>query len=248
MFINIDAKQLEWVAAVFLSKDKVGYDELRDGTDLHSDNQKRLKLPTRTVAKAFLFRLLYGGSAFAYGNDPDFAPISRNERYWQEVIDNTYFKYKGLSRWHSSLMQEVSRTGVLVVETGRRYKFSRGESGDLPRTKILNYPVQGLGHDLMAVFRVYLFTRLKLRPELKSKCILTVHDSVLLDCPEEEVAEILNLILEVLNDFSAEFERVFKVPFDLPFRAEISLGVDLSKMYPLTQQEIENGNQSFRNQ
>ena len=56
MLIEADAKQLEFLAAIYLSKDKVGYQEIKQGIDQHTDNQVRFKLPSRLVAKTFVFR------------------------------------------------------------------------------------------------------------------------------------------------------------------------------------------------
>ena len=57
MLIEADFKALEWLCAVYLSKDKTGYDEIIRGIDQHSDNQARFRLPSRLVAKTFVFRL-----------------------------------------------------------------------------------------------------------------------------------------------------------------------------------------------
>lgn len=50
-------KGLEVVCAAYLSKDKVLYKELRDGLDIHSDNQAKFGLPDRITAKIFKFKL-----------------------------------------------------------------------------------------------------------------------------------------------------------------------------------------------
>jgi DNA polymerase I-like protein with 3'-5' exonuclease and polymerase domains len=223
--INLDSRQLEWVCAAYLSKDRVAYKEIQEGVDLHLINQERFKLPTRVVAKNFLFRMIYAdpsNAASAFGHDPKFAHVSRSRVFWQRVIDEAYNKYEGLERWHSSIIQEVSRTGVLAVVTGRQYRFQRIEN-NLPIAKIFNYPVQGLGHDLMALVRVSLFSRLR-KLGLISKLVSTEHDSVLLDCPKEELSTICSLIFQVFKDVPRNFEKLFKVPFDLPLTAEITVG------------------------
>lgn len=60
MLIEADARALEWLGAVYLSKDKTGYDEIISGVDQHTLNQKAFNLPTgpegRLVAKKFVFR------------------------------------------------------------------------------------------------------------------------------------------------------------------------------------------------
>lgn len=60
--VNVDAKSLEWVTYLHLSQDKVGIEEwhnvVNDPTkfDIHKDNQTKFKLPSRLIAKVFLFR------------------------------------------------------------------------------------------------------------------------------------------------------------------------------------------------
>jgi DNA polymerase I-like protein with 3'-5' exonuclease and polymerase domains len=114
MILNADAKQLEWVCAAFLSQDSVAIKEIMGETDQHTDNQKRFGLPSRLVAKTFVFRLIYGGSAFSYANDPNFKDIG-NEKFWQNVIDQFYTKYSGLKKWHDDIMFKVKQTNELVM-------------------------------------------------------------------------------------------------------------------------------------
>ena len=95
MLLQADAKQLEWVGAAYLSQDDLAIQEIWDGTDMHSDNQARFGLPSRLIAKTFVFRLIYGGSAYSYAHDPNFKEIG-NEAYWQNIIDQFYNKYTKL--------------------------------------------------------------------------------------------------------------------------------------------------------
>lgn len=222
--INIDAKQLEFVAATYLSKDKIAYNEIRNEFDTHEDNKQRFGLPTRLVAKTLLFRILYGGSAYAFSHDPDFTFVSTSDKYWQKIIDEFYSKYTGLHRWHGDLVREVIRSGKLVMPTGREYVYTR-VNGEWPRTTILNYPVQGFGADLMAIARVSLYNRLKPK-KLQSKLICTVHDSIVIDSPTEEVKEIVDTVNGVWKDIPRNFHRLFGVEFDLPLRCEILVGND----------------------
>jgi len=118
--------------------------EILDGLDAHQDNLEKFNLPSRLIAKKFLFRLIYGGQAYSYAHDADFDGIG-NTSFWEEVIERTYKKYYGLHNWHTRIMQEVSRTGQLTIPSGRQYYFKRYPNfrGELewPRTLILNYPV-----------------------------------------------------------------------------------------------------------
>jgi len=227
MILNADAKQLEWVCAAFLSQDSVAIKEIMGETDQHTDNQKRFGLPSRLVAKTFVFRLIYGGSAYSYANDPNFKDIG-NEKFWQNVIDQFYTKYSGLKKWHDDIMFKVKQTNQLVMPSGRTYKYlpETNSMGNLkyPRTRILNYPVQGLGADLMAIVRVSLYNKIVKLPGVK--LINTVHDSIMLDydpkvCYTNSIVEIVK---ECFHNVPDNFTKLFGKKFNLPMRVDIQTG------------------------
>jgi len=239
LIVSADAKSLEWVVGSYLSKDKLAYEEIFAGVDVHRSNQIRFKLPGwkdaeagiaseeaalgRLVAKIFVFRLMYGGSAYSYANDPDFTMVSTSEKYWQGVIEAFYDKYKDFAAWHIKIVQEVTTTGLLVMPTGRIYTFDRTNRGEWPITTIKNYPVQGLGADIMSIARVSFSRRFK-DAKIDGIQVNTVHDSIVCDVKDHEVERTAKLFHEVFVDLPATFERVFRVPFDLPLRCEVSSG------------------------
>jgi len=233
MYIQADVKSLEWLACAYLSQDKVAYEEINNRVDQHSSNQERFHLPSRIIAKIFVFRLIYGGSAYSYSTDPDFASVKYNEKAWQGVIDEFYSKYSGIYRWHTSLVQEASNSGRIRIPTGRIFDFAperRGTDLVWPRTKILNYPVQGFGADLVAIARVIAFSRWKRIFKKVSKPITTVHDSIVFDCMPGYVEEVGRMLLESVQIVPKYCPRLFDFEFDLPLTAEIKVGKDLTNM------------------
>jgi hypothetical protein len=62
MIIQADARALEWICGAYLSKDRVAYQEIIDRVDQHSLNQKAFGLPSRLIAKKFVFRKLLCGN------------------------------------------------------------------------------------------------------------------------------------------------------------------------------------------
>jgi DNA polymerase I-like protein with 3'-5' exonuclease and polymerase domains len=228
MLLHADAKQLEWIGATYLSQDAVAIEEILNEIDQHEDNQQRFGLPSRLIAKTFVFRLIYGGSAYSYANDPDFKSLGR-EDFWQDVIDQFYGKYVGLKDWHTRIVDEAKRNRMLTMPTGREYHFEpeiKYGKESWPRTKILNYPVQGLGADLMAIARVSLRNRL-----LDKKGVLlvnTVHDSIILDFDSKvwDNNTIVSLVDKCFNDVPANFKKIFGKEFNLPMRVECQLGPD----------------------
>lgn len=146
MIANLDAAQLEWRVVAHNSGDKVAIQEILDGADFHSDNQEAFKLPSRLIAKIFLFRAIFKGSAYAYSVDNDFKHLG-GQKFWQGVIDRFYEKYSGIYQYHAKLMREATTTGQIISESGRIYKFEpKMRKGVLtyPENDIVNYPVSKL--------------------------------------------------------------------------------------------------------
>jgi DNA polymerase I-like protein with 3'-5' exonuclease and polymerase domains len=174
-----------------------------------------------------VFRLIYGGSAYSYANDPNFAEVSKSEKFWQGVIDEFYSKYKGLHKWHIKLMQEATTTKMVKLPTGRIYQFEpelrRGEKV-FPRTTILNYPVQGLGADLMTLARVSLYNRMRKLNYEKARLVNTVHDSIIIDCDSGFTDTLAKTMLDVFEDVPKNFQKMFGTEFDLPMKAEVQVG------------------------
>jgi DNA polymerase I-like protein with 3'-5' exonuclease and polymerase domains len=245
LLINIDIKGLEWVTVVWFAQDKVGMHEILTGVDQHAENQTTFGLPERRIAKIFVFRLIYGGTAWAYVFDPDFNWISKDAKWWQKVIDKFYDKYRGINEQHNQWVREAVATGRLVMPTGRFYEFAPkpDKRGELkwPRTQILNYPVQGTGHDIVTITRVSLAKRIKAHEQLASRCLFvsTVHDSIVLDVQftlqdAALVRELVSVVHSVMRDVPDNFRSLFGVEFNLPIQCEISAGDNLLETVDIT--------------
>jgi DNA polymerase I-like protein with 3'-5' exonuclease and polymerase domains len=185
----------------------------------------------RLIAKKFVFRLIYGGSAYAYANDADFKDVATDDKFWQTVIDKFYRKYEGIAEWHSDLMLKAMQHGCVTIPTGRVFTFTpvqkRGKM-EWPRTQILNYPVQGFGADLMILARIEVNKRLKNVPSVLPVC--TVHDSVVYDVPVGMEALTASAMFDAWRSLPDAFGRAFGVPFDLPTKVEVSVGPNWKEM------------------
>ena len=124
MLINADVKSLEVFVAADRDKDDVLRNELLEKQDLHANNQQRFKLPDRVTAKRFIFKLLYGASAYGYSVDSDFISVGYSERQWQRVIDEFYNKYTGIAKGHILDIRTAKERGYLEVPSGRYYNYS----------------------------------------------------------------------------------------------------------------------------
>ena len=235
MLVNCDIRSLEVCTCGYLSNDEILKQEIIEKTDFHALNQKRFNLPDRTTAKRFVFKLIYGAGAWGYANDSDFINVGYNEHRWQEVIDEFYAKYTGISRWHETIVQQAISNGTYILPTGRTYEYP---SNDVVRRlwywrpKILNYPVQGLGADLVMLARISAFNRIR-KSGINAIPVMTVHDSIVydvLDDSKEAWYNISKLLKSAVQDVPINFERLFETKFDLPLDAEIQYGKTLGDM------------------
>jgi len=226
--------------AVSLSQDPVGIKEILGGEDTHSKNQEAFQLPSRLIAKIFLFRTIFRGSGWAFANDNDFKHVSDSPEFWNEKNAQFYKKYAGLDKWHHSLAQLCASKKPIVGFSGREWlvvpKFNeRSKQEELPWPTFTNFPVQGSGADLMMLARISMLKRMKTR-NMKSILISTVHDSIVADCPDEEVEEIHLLFHEVFSDLQKNVKKVFNYDLPVPFPCETKFGVNMKEMEKFKQQ------------
>lgn len=254
MLVNADVKGLEVVVAAELSGDKVLRQEIIDGVDIHETNRDRFRLggerfvegeskeaaakrkQGRLIAKIFKFRLIYGGTAYSYANDSDFMGVSTSEKFWQGVIDEYYAKYQGIRKWHNWLIDQAIRCGQLEIPSGRFYPITPDYSkkNPWPHTIIKNYPVQGFGADLVMLARLQAASQLRKHGGLKALLISTIHDSIVADCPDDEVEAVGRILNQAVEDVPMLCKQVYGYDFSLPMTAEVQYGPNKKDMKDLT--------------
>jgi DNA polymerase I-like protein with 3'-5' exonuclease and polymerase domains len=172
MLVQCDASQLEWRTVLELSQDPVGLAEVLEGQDTHSLNEKALHLPSRLIAKIFLFRTIFRGSGYSFANDPDFMHVSASPKFWDEMNEKFFVKYKGINTCHQKWKDMVIEGKPIISPLGRSWTISmkRDYKGELkiPWTTLTNYPVQGTGADIMMLVRIMAYKRIKKDDVLRS--------------------------------------------------------------------------------
>lgn len=228
MLIKIDAAQLEWRTAVWLSNDETGIAEINSGADIHSLNEKAFLLPSRLIAKIYLFRTIFRGNGWSFANDPAFSHVSDDPDFWDDINNKFYTKYKGLDQWHHKLAAMCAEHTAIVSPFGREW-LVLPKDGKLPWTVFTNYPVQGTGADLMTIARISLWNRLR-TAGLRAILVSTVHDDIKVDAPDSEVERVADTALQVFKDIPKNVKRLFNIDLPIPFPGEVSVGKDLLNM------------------
>jgi DNA polymerase-1 len=234
MLINADVKGLEVVVAAQLSGDKTLCKEIVDGEDIHGNNQRAFNLPERVIAKIFKFRLIYGGSAYSYAHDPDFMQVSKEEKYWQGIIDQYYAKYYGIAAWHKELIYEAQSTGKIEIPSGRYYPITPDytKRNPWPLTIIKNYPVQGFGADLVKLARLRA-NQLLDDAGIDCDLVCTIHDSIVADAPERNVEDVGKILLQSVIEVPKLCREIWDYDFKLPLTAEVQVGHNKADMKEL---------------
>lgn len=231
--LQADASQLEWRTAVELSHDEVGLKEILNGEDTHSLNQQAFSLPSRLIAKIYLFRTIFRGTGWSFANDNDFMHVSTDPAYWDDVNTKFYTKYYGLDTQHQVWKDLVLSGQPIVGPLGREWsielKHVPGKELKIPWTLLSNYPVQGTGADVMCIARISAYRRIK-AAGIPCKFISTVHDSIVVDVPAEYLQQVANIFYAVFDDLQKNIWRLFKYEWNTPLACECKFGNNMRDM------------------
>jgi len=208
-----DYSQLEFRVAGFLSKDRVVYKDVIDGTDVHSYTASIIGC-SRQEAKAHTFKPLYGGTT---GTEDQ-------KRYYTDFKN----KYMGVALWHEILQADAVKYREISLPSGRVYAFPDAKWTDwgtaTNRTNICNYPVQGFATaDLLPIALVSLQKSVE-DAKLESVICNTVHDSIVMDVHPEEKEICIDLMKHAMLSLPFETSRRYGITYDMPVGIEIKIG------------------------
>lgn len=203
-----------------------------NGDDTHELNQVAFELPSRLIAKIYLFRTIFRGSGWSFANDPEFMHVSADSKYWDNVNEKFFRKYQGIDRKHKQWASLVMAGQPIIGPLGREWPISnRDKFGALftPWTTLTNFPVQGTGADVMMIARISAHNRLKKYASIKF--IQTVHDSITVDCPPELVKLAVRTFYEVFTDLQSNIRKLFAYEWQVPLEGEVKVGMNQSSMW-----------------
>jgi DNA polymerase I-like protein with 3'-5' exonuclease and polymerase domains len=222
--IEADFSGLEFRVAGEVSRDPQIIEDIMNGKDVHKQTAsiinrcrpEEVSKDMRQNAKAFTFAPLYGGMG---ATEPP---------HIQEYFKQFFVIYKGLAEYQKRLMDGVLRNGIVQTPSGRQYywpnvrRLKNGRTTNA--TQIVNYPIQGFATgDLVPLACIRALAAFK-RLKLSSKLILTVHDSIVVDCFPGEEDQVCAVLKDAMIGVSDEAERRWGYSFALPLGIEISKG------------------------
>jgi DNA polymerase-1 len=153
---------------------------------------------TRRRAKAINFGIIYGISAFGLARQLGTTPGEA-----KGYIDAYFQRYPGIRTYMERVKEEARRAGYVVTPFGRRC-WIRGIADKNPASRgyaerqAINAPLQGGAADIIKRAMVRLPKALG-KARMKARMLLQVHDELLFEVPEDEVADLSALAKDVME-------------------------------------------------
>ena len=134
---------------------------------------------------------------------------------WRDRFLDTY----QFMPWWGEVTRELYDFGYVKSKLGRIRRLPAIYSDDPmlvgeAERQAVNFKVQSLASDLTMLILIYCHEQFIAR-NMKAKLVLTVHDSVMIDLPHEEVDEAVGIIKEILATFKDLEWLMVPLPMDL---------------------------------
>ncbi len=168
----------------------------------------------RRLAKSVNFGLVYGQTAFGLAQGTG---MSQTEA--RQFIKTYFEKYPGVNRYIELTKKLAAAQGYITTLLGRRREFPGLAKMKEPiRSRVereaINSPIQGTAADIMKQAMIDLHQALR-QQQLKSRILLQVHDELVIEAPEDEVAVTVKLTNEIMS-------KAF--PLKVPLKVDIEVG------------------------
>jgi DNA polymerase-1 len=144
------------------------------------------------------YALLYGKTAFTLARD---IGVSRREA--EQFIEAYFSRYPGVRRFIDETIAKAKETGHVRTLLGRLRRLPELKSRSYQvrmeaERQARNTPVQGSAADLIKKAMIDLHGELR-RLGWGSRLILQIHDELLLEVPEAEAEQALDLVRRVME-------------------------------------------------
>jgi DNA polymerase-1 len=201
-----DYSQIELRVAAHLSEDPQMLAAFAAGHDIHSATAARVfKVPIeevdpnqRRLAKVANFGSIYGQGEYGLSQQ---LSIPGDEA--RDFLREYWTTYGRLKEWLDDLRTDARQAGVVVSATGRRRAIPDLRSPNYSLRQAaermaINFPIQSLAADIIKIAMVRLQRELR-DGTLAGRMLLQVHDELVFEVPESEVAEFAEIVPRVMT-------------------------------------------------
>jgi DNA polymerase-1 len=204
--LSADYSQIELRVLAHVSGDPGLRAAFADGADVHARTAAQVfRIPQAEVtpeqrrqAKAINFGLIYGMGAFRLAGE---LGIPQGEA--KRIIDRYFEQYPGVKAFFERVLAEARGSKSVRTLFGRvrsipEIDATNGTLRQGAERVALNTPIQGTAADLLKVAMIRLDAALETN-HLRSRVLLTVHDELVLEVPEDELETVPALVRKVME-------------------------------------------------
>ncbi|MBK7659313.1 MAG: DNA polymerase I [Betaproteobacteria bacterium] len=193
--VSADYSQIELRIMAHLSEDRSLIDAFAAGEDIHRHTASEVfgvpladvNAEQRRYAKVINFGLIYGMSAFGLAGN-----LGIERAAAQSYMDKYFQRYPGVAAYMERTRLQAKQDGYVETVFGRRLWLPDIGSANQARRQgaerqAINAPMQGTAADLIKLAMIAVRDWL-LAERLATKLVMQVHDELVLEVPEGELA------------------------------------------------------------
>ena len=222
VIVSADYSQIELRIMAHISEDANMLKAFADGEDIHRATAAEIfgvglgdvTSEQRRYAKVINFGLIYGMSAFGLAGN---LGIERSAA--QMYIDKYFQRFAGVKQYMDATRMEAKEQGYVETVFGRRLWLPEINSPNGPRRQgaeraAINAPMQGTAADLIKLAMIAVQGWLETE-KLATKMIMQVHDELVLEVPQAELALVKEKLPELMKNVAQ---------LKVPLLAEVGVG------------------------
>ena len=227
VILAADYSQIELRLAAHMADVPALKDAFASGTDIHSLTATELfgevNRDTRARAKTINFAILYGISRWGLAGRLD---VTADEA--QAMIDRYFERFPGINRYIAETLEEVRARGFTTTLFGRKTHFARIKSKVQHERQgaeraAINAPIQGTSADIIKRAMIRMEPALAKAGLAHVRMLLQVHDELVFELPEDDVAAARPVIEHVMAT-AAEPAVKLSVPLGIEIGTGVSWG------------------------
>jgi len=153
----------------------------------------------RALAKAINFGLMYGMSDYGLAARTD---LSQEQAH--DFIETYFARFRGVKRYLERIKAQAYEQGYVETILGRRRYFPELQSQSASSLRqraeraAINMPIQGSAADVIKLAMIHLYDALCRRDD-DAAMVLQVHDELVLEVPEANLAEVQDLVVTTMS-------------------------------------------------
>lgn len=233
VLLAADYSQIEPRILAHLSRDPRLVQVFERGEDIHTATAveifnlapDQITRDMRRIAKTVVFGILYGISPFGLAST---LGVSQHEA--KTYIETYFARYAGVKTFLDRTIEEARQRGYVTTILGRRRPIPELASPDATQRSFgermaVNNPIQGSAADLIKMAMIGISRRLAAEMP-QTKMILQVHDELIFDVPEQDLAPAKTL---VRTEMEATGQRM---GLSVPLKVDLGVGKNWRAAHP----------------